>query len=246
MSNKEVLLGGHSHINALVGDMHCEIPALRELGNGMHAKVLDGPWPRSVRYWKEFALEARDRNVGLMWGGNEHNSIYLFEGAWKVDFASRYVTRLLGRAQIVTQRTVKQRFRDLTLNEMDETLTLLCSSSPSKLALLGTPPPKKDNSKLREMLAHEPVFLAIAQAQKSTPKTIEFTDPYVRLKLWYLLQDMFREAASKFGAFFVPVPAETQDADGFLCEEFWAPDVTHANLDYGRLMLTKTLAGLKR
>jgi hypothetical protein len=123
---------------------------------------------------------------------------------------------------------------------------MVAANAPAKLALLGTPPPKKDNEKLRGLLTREPVFVAIAAAHNATPETIEITDPYVRLKLWYLLQDMFREAAAKFGGVYVPVPAETQDRDGFLREEFWAADVTHANSDYGRLMLAKTLEELQR
>lgn len=192
-------------------------------------------------YWRELTRQAPGRRIGLMWGGNEHNSVYFFQAAYQFDFASRYVQRLLGRAQILTQRTVKQRFQKLSLNNLEATLTAIVRAGPQRLALLGTPPPKKDNEKLRAVLTREPAFVAWAESLNASLETIEITDPYVRLKLWYLLQDMFRAAAEKNGAQFIPTPPAVQDDEGFLKEEFWAADVTHANSDYGRLMLAKVL-----
>ena len=242
---QQVLLGGHSHLNALVGDRFVTEPSLRTYQHDETVAIFDGPWPRPETYWRSLSAEACDRTVGLMWGGNEHNSVYFFHAAYEFDFTSRYVARIVGRAQIVTQRKVKQRFRELSLNDLDLTVKAIAAAKPRKLALLGTPPPKHDNEKLRSLLAREPVLLEWVKALKATPETIGITDPFVRLKLWYLLQDMFREAAEKYGGIFIAAPAEAQDENGFLKEELWAPDVTHANAEYGRLMLDKVLAELK-
>ena len=241
----DILLGGHSHLNALAGDRHVEAPSLRSLENDPTVAILDGPWPRPDAYWQSFAAEASDRIVGLIWGGNEHNSAYFFQAACEFDFTSRYVPYLLGRSQIITQRTVRQRFRNLTLKDLETTLKAVSAAGPRKLGLIGTPPPKKDSEKLRAMLAREPHFLAWAEALKTPIETIGITDPFVRLKLWYLLQDMLRELATKFDFDFLATPPEAQDAEGFLKEEFWAPDITHANADYGRLMLAKVLRELR-
>ena len=241
----EILIGGHSHVNALVGDRHVNAPAVRCLEGEPDVSVLDGPWPRSEAYFERLAAESAHRRVGLVWGGNEHNSVYFFQAAYRFDFASRYVSRILGRAQIVTQRAVRQRFRKLSLDDMGVALKSIRAAGPEKLALVGTPPPKKDNEKLRAVLEREPVFLAWADQLRTSAQTIEITDPHVRLKLWYLLQDMFREAAQAHGAAFISTPAEVQDEEGFLKEEYWAPDVTHANADYGRVVLAKVLEELR-
>jgi len=241
----KILLAGHSHLNALVGDRYVQSPTLRSLDDRPDVTILDGPWPRPDDYWRALAKNARDKATGLMWGGNEHNSIYFFNAAYEFDFSSRYVARLLGRAQIVTQRTVKQRFREHSLGELDSALKALSAARPRKLALLGTPPPKKDNERLRQMLAAEPVFFEWAKTLGAPIETIGITDPFVRLKLWHVLQDMFREAAAKYDGAFVATPAEAQDDEGFLKDEYWAPDVTHANPAYGNLMLAKVLTELQ-
>ncbi len=51
---------------------------------------------------------------------------------------------------------------------------------------------------------------------------IKITDPHVRLKMWFLLQDMIAEIAHRHGARFIPVPRELQDEEGFLLEQLLA------------------------
>jgi hypothetical protein len=241
----KIVIGGHSHLNAMVGDRHEEKPTLRALAGQEDVAVLDGSWPRDETYWSGLAEAAPGKRIGLIWGGNEHNSVYFFQAAYEFDFASRHVSALLGNAQVVSQRTIKQRFRKLSLDDMDAALTKISAAKPERLALIGTPPPKKDSEKLRVMLEREPAFVAWAKQINSPLETIGITDPHVRLKLWYLLQDMFREAAASYDAEFISVPPEVQDAEGFLREELWAPDVTHANAEYGRIMLAKIIGELR-
>jgi hypothetical protein len=242
----QILLGGHSHMLALVGDRYSEAPTLREHETQPAVRILDGRWPRDEVYWREFVAAAAGRTVGLMWGGNEHNSIYFFQRAYRFDFSSEHVSRFLSRAQIVTQRTVRKRFLELSLNDMETLLKALAGAGARKVALLGTPPPKYDNEKLRKLLDAEPVLVQWARTAKIPLDEVAITDPLVRLKLWHLLQDMFREAAARYGFSYIGTPPEAQDADGFLREELWAPDVTHANMAYGALMFAKVIEELQR
>jgi hypothetical protein len=55
---------------------------------------------------------------------------------------------------------------------------------------------------------------------------------------------MFATAAASVGGRFVPVPAETVDAEGYLLPAYWQPDITHANAAYGEIMLRKVLKEL--
>jgi hypothetical protein len=229
----------------MVGDRYEENPTQRGLAGQEDVAVLDGRWPRDEAYWTHLAEVATGKRIGLIWGGNEHNSVYFFQAAYEFDFASRHVSGVLGGAQFITQRTIKQRFQKLSLDDMDATLSKIAAAKPERLALLGTPPPKKDNEKLRAMLEREPALVAWAKQINAPLETIGITDPFVRLKLWYLLQDMFKEAAGRYGAAFIAIPPEVQDAEGFLREELWAPDVTHANADYGRIMLAKAIQELR-
>ena len=129
---------------------------------------------------------------------------------------------------------------------MTKLLAAIRKEEPRKLCVLGTPPPKKDSEALRRKLEREPFFLDWAAAIGQDVATIKITEPLVRLKLWHLLQDMFRAEAQKVGAVFVPVPAETLDDEGYLKPEYSADDVTHANEAYGALMLKKAIEELRR
>ena len=59
----------------------------------------------------------------------------------------------------------------------------------------------------------------------------------LRLKLWFLLQQMMRETAERLAIEFWPVSASAMTEEGYLRPEYWAPDATHANGAYGALML---------
>ena len=74
--------------------------------------------------------------------------------------------------------------------------------------------------------------------------TVKITPPHVRLKLWYLLQEMLEESAHEVGGKFIPVLAEAQDEAGYLRPEYWYHDVTHANRLYGGLMLRRVIEEL--
>jgi hypothetical protein len=120
----------------------------------------------------------------------------------------------------------------------------LREAAPRKLALIGPPAPKRDGARLRAILAGERFYAEQIERLGVTPQTVAITDGFVRLKLWRLLQDLGEETARKYGAVYVGAPEETSDAEGFLKEEYWNTDFTHANLAYGRIMLAKTLAVL--
>jgi hypothetical protein len=91
----------------------------------------------------------------------------------------------------------------------------------------------------------EEFFVNWAAQLGQSLETISITDPYVRLKLWYLLQDVQAEEARIRGVMFIPVPKEVQDADGFLKREFWASDVSHTNEAYGNVIYETVVRAFK-
>jgi hypothetical protein len=170
-----------------------------------------------------------------MWGGNEHNYHYFFEAETRFDFLSAHVRKMSPSAQIMPKAAIRDRFQQ-SFTDLDLALKRLATGGVNRIALIGTPPPKGDNEALRALLQTEQFFVNKAAQLGQSPETIPITDPYVRLKLWYLLQDMKAEEARSRGLMFIPVPTEVQDADGFLKREFWASDVTHANEAYGNVI----------
>ena len=97
---------------------------------------------------------------------------------------------------------------------------------------------------MKELLPQEPHFVEWAK-QMGGVESAAITDPYVRLKLWHVLQDLIAEAATRHGACFIPVPDGLKDKEGFLKPEHWANDVTHANEVYGEIMLRKVVEELR-
>ncbi|MGD1039064.1 MAG: hypothetical protein ABR878_18295 [Roseiarcus sp.] len=241
-----MILAGHSHINALVGNRFSADVVLQEISAHKGLLSLDGPWPRNDAYWEKLIAQANGNRIALVWGGNEHNSCYLFDASYQFDFRSRHVTKIMNRLQIVAQSTIRKKFWDLSIRDLSRFLANLTKSYPSRIVLLGTPPPKKDNEALKKLLAAEPHFLEWAAQIGGGIDQVKLTAPHIRLKLWYVLQDLLAEEAGKVAGSFVRVPVETQDEEGFLKPEFSAHDVTHANEAYGALMLAKLIEELDR
>lgn len=243
-SGTPLILAGHSHIVALVDNRDCTPPEVRKLNVGTDTFTIDGTWPRDDAYWAQLAEAAKDSDVALMWGGNEHNSCYFFQEAYQFDFLSTYVNKIMPSMQIVPRNRIAKRFNELTLNDLDAVLASLRDAGARSITLLGTPSPKKDSEALRAMLPSEPFFVDWAKSIGTSLEDIKITLPHVRLKLWYLLQEMLQAAAARVNARFIPVPAESQDEEGYLLPAFWAQDITHANGDYGQLMLRNVLKEL--
>jgi hypothetical protein len=240
-TSEKVILAGHSHLTALTVNHVKHPPALRKRDN-LH--VLEGTWPRDEAYWRALADHAAGADLVIIWGGNEHNVGYFFQAAFAFDFLSNQVKRLIPSFQIVSQSRIKRRFNEIDLDELNGVLAMLNEREPASVTLLGTPPPKKDNEALRKLLAQEPYFCHWAAQLGQSIEDIKITDPHVRLKLWFLLQDMIADIARRHGARFLPVPSELQDEEGFLLEQYWHPDVTHANAAYGEIVLKQALEGV--
>lgn len=226
---------------ALTGDRHCEPPEVHQADTNPAAEALYGTWPRTAPYWDALVQAAPGRDVVLVWGGNEHNMAYFFQAAYEFDFLSKQVKKLIPGYQIMPQGRIRQRFLDLGIADLGPMLERLRAAGAASVRVLGTPPPKRDNEALRAMLESEPFFVAWAGQIGQDLANIHITLPHIRLKLWFLLQDLIAGIAAKANVPFLPVPAEAQDDEGFLRTDYWHPDVTHANHEYGALMLRKVL-----
>jgi hypothetical protein len=246
-SASRLILAGDSHLAAIAGPQIFSgplevIPGPR--GDGTLI-LTGGSWPRDMVYWETLADLGNGADVGIIWGGNEHNVCYFFEAETRFDFLSTHVRIMKPSAQIMPRAAIRQSFRQLSFNDLDVALKRLTTSGLNRIALIGTPPPKGDNEALRALLKTEPFFVSKAALLRQSVETIPITDPYVRLKLWYLLQDMLAEEARVRGVMFIPVPGEVQDSDGFLKREFWASDVSHANEAYGNLIYETVVQAFK-
>ena len=100
--------------------------------------------------------------------------------------------------------------------------------SAIKVFHLMTPPPKKDQDFLQNR---------IKRYRGRIAKEVGITPPNIRRNLWYLEMQALSLFCSDHNISLIPPPEETISSDGFLKKKYYANDATHANADYGELVL---------
>jgi hypothetical protein len=232
-----LIIAGHSHSLALIGPPLTEgHPYLAPVEGHDGIFGLHGPWPRTENYWSALISYAPGNSIAVIWGGNEHNERFLIEQPLRFDFVPRRLQSLSVEedAVIVPEALVRAWFQ-LRLHGLHDMLANLKAQPYSRIALVGTPPPKGDNERLRGFLTTE--FAAYHNPSGLTMDQVRLTSPTLRLKLWNVLQEFYQEQAERGGVEFIPVPDIVTDEAGFLKPEFWLADLTHANRAYGKVML---------
>ena len=233
------ILAGHSHAMAL-GAKFGPADAVSSLDRlpGFSADVLalSGPFPPQEPHWDLLVQSAANSTVFLLWQGNQHLARFLFATGPPFDFfiATQPDRAVHPDAVIVPESAVRDVMR-AGFDGLSPLLDRLNAVAGCNPVVVGTPPPKGDDDKLRRLLV-EPHFMREAERQGLSVETAPLISATIRLKLWLVMQEVLYEIANRHGRPFVPVPEEAFDEQGFLKEEFWLPDVTHANLRYGDLM----------
>lgn len=99
-----------------------------------------------------------------------------------------------------------------------------------KVIHLSVPPPKKDlsfvNERWLEKVYHGHVV-----------REMGVNDCYTRLELWKLEKDCLSDVLAEMGCCILDCPEGTQTSEGFLKPTYYAADATHANAEYGELVL---------
>lgn len=242
--SREIVLSGDSHVCALGAPCILGLDSARlepVSRGGASFFSVEGPFPRDLAYWHDVVRYSEGRTAAICWGGNQQNQWFLFAPRPMFDFAlaSRPDLPVESEADLVSEAMVRELFWPslAILAAMVEELVRL----DARIVLLGTPPPKRSADLIKGFLEKEPLLVKLAAEKGYSMTDVEVTPAIIRLKLWRVIQDMMAELAAANGGAFVEVPPETQDELGFLLPEFWAPDATHANNDYGRLMLDRFL-----
>ncbi|HRF07214.1 MAG TPA: hypothetical protein PL193_01015 [Xanthobacteraceae bacterium] len=237
---KRLVIAGHSHAYAVTGRAASSVSEIRRITPRVDALI--GPWPRAEDYWCELRRQSQDSIVALLWGGNEHNARFFFLPAQPFDFvvARRALLPIQVVFDLVPESLVRARFQPLKTSLVNF-LYEFSELQKRNVLVVGTPPPKRDETALRQFIRSETHFRVWVDSRASPGDDIPINLPFIRLKLWLIVQDMLSEAAVAAGVRFLPVPKAACDADGFLLREYWAGDITHANLEYGNLLLAYVL-----
>ncbi len=250
MPKPTFVVAGHSHAAALgvPPSNGPSAPALISVGHPTASVfAVAGSWPRDDAYWCALVRASSDAAPVIVWDGNQHQAYFLFEPHPPFDFVlSSDPERAIDPDKALVPEAYLRAFIAPSLDPLRVLLEQIAEAGGARAIVCGTPPPKGDQEAIRRLLGSEPHFVASAEAANTSIATARLTDPALMHKLWSLVQDMTREVAESCGSIFVPVPPFACTQDGFLREEHWSGDVTHANAAFGAVMLTEAIGAAER
>jgi hypothetical protein len=255
-----VLVLGHSHIIAMQGAADllrdadeaglADFRFVQLLDNGLSPNVHFVPTGMELVPALKARLDAEladaDATIPCVFdsiSGNEYHFIGLVNHPRRFDFVlpSAPDLALEQGCEIIPSVLMKATLKA----SMEYALTILAclrKATDRPIWHIQSPPPVPDND---EIAAHPQQFADAIAEHGVAP-------PLVRLKLWRLQSEIYRETCEANGIGFLAVPPEAFDADGFMREAGWHGDPTHANYWYGRMVLeqmtqivaeTRSLAG---
>jgi hypothetical protein len=227
----EILIAGHSHTFAMFMALQQNKKFQGAIGLVSHANF-DKQIRPDNEYWDFIVEQSRGKNLAISWNGNEHNLHFLIDTKMKFNSLN---LNLGSKYPFVTLSQIKESFRP-TFYELE----LILSRFPdrSKICLLGTPPPKSQallNSKIQD----DEFFIEMGEKIGIQKKDIRVSSNELRIFMWKLTQELTEKSAKEFGCKFLPAPVESFERNFLLREIYSVDDLTHANPDYGLLMLEK-------
>jgi hypothetical protein len=237
----EFIIGGHSHIFALGAPTGYKGPI------GLSPIAVDGrsgyflmdeKIDRTAEYWDALVSHAKGRKILILFRGNQHRTAFMFAPDPLFDFvdvAGPHREPFVG-AVVVPRRLVKARFVPTIRPVLPTTLRRLKEAGAASIVVMGTPAPWSKAEDLRSG------FARVAAERNIDIMTVQLTPVSILQKIWRLIQEILEEVAREADVTFLPVLSESVDANGFLAERFFDKrDKSHANKEYGRLMLQAAL-----
>ena len=186
-------------------------------------------------YWQYVSEKSNDKDLVIVWNGNQHIVNFLFQtippftihGALDSDSATGYLP---------IPRTMIKAFFEPFFEELSEIIPLM--KNAASITLINGPAPKP-LSYIQTRVEHEPFFAEIANSLQVDIDSLEITSDQIRLELWKLISEMLETHAKALGTRFLSSPEKAVDSSGMLLEKYWNPDVSHANAEYGALLVEK-------
>lgn len=163
-------------------------------------------------------------------GGNQHQVFGLIQHPQPFDFhLPDTALPMQSGSETIPYRVLWDVFSSGLRGRDGATLRRLRAATQCRLVHLTPPPPKEDEAHiLRRFETHFAKHGLAEQGVTAAP---------VRLKLWHLQVRALQELCAEIGITLLPPPAGTQTEDGYLKPTYYADDATHANGDYGILVL---------
>lgn len=233
----QIIVAGHSHAFAFVrGALHPPATA-RCLRAVAYSNPLDAGTPIGDDYWSFVVDAAVGRTVVILWNGNQHTVDFLFERTpplHVVAFDEGYAGKesVPDDAVWASRAALRAHFAP-SMNELDAILERLRDRAAA-VVVAGTPAPKSTADVMSGLESDG--FATALRAAATDGHAPRVARTGLRLTLWQIVQDLLAESAARGGAAFLPIPSATRAAEGTMLSAYSAPDVSHANPEYGDLV----------
>ena len=241
--NSQIIVSGHSHAASVLDatlrdDFEGANPAslgicyTSDLSKGAPG---GGIYWGDKTYWQFVSEVSKMKDLVIVWNGNQHVANFLFQTIPPFTFIGAQDENS-EKEYLPIPRTMIKAFFEPFLEELFEIVPLL--SNAASLTLMNGPAPKP-LTYVTTRLKDEPFFTDIAKSLQVDIDSLEVTSDLIRLELWKLMSEMLENTAQQLGTRFLSTPEAAVDASGMLLEKYWNPDVSHANAEYGTLLVEK-------
>lgn len=261
----ELLFTGHSHMHAVVRSLRSKAPDSEQFVSDHRVAVLL-PTPNSD-YRRALAVVAPAKTIIISWQGNQHSE-FLFSALGSFDFVyskkpdlplhapwdlraapvaarMRRLKALLAgglepspQGPLIPEQLVREHF-SASLVELRRLLADLTAAGARRIIILGGPAPRGNDEEVLERVTGERLLNSKLEEFRRGVGSVRVTPLLVRMKLWAVIQDLLQETAAAAAAEFLAAPQESFDWENGLNREYWAGDVTHANQQYGDLIVRR-------
>jgi hypothetical protein len=227
---------GHSHTNAIaqaaieqrrqdisVHRLHAKDRSEEALSTGEAVELVSSLGPDSCVFLA--VLGAYHNVLGLLRAGQDFD--FLVHGSDIPD----------PNAQVrVPHRAIVSAFAEQFARQ--DKIENLIAAAKCPVHLLSAPPPKRSNDFILQRFMGQKKQVYRGRSVKEVG--IERAES--RLKLWLLEERLMADWARSRGMQFLPPPPAAFDDSGFLREDCYSEDVTHANARYGALVIDQITA----
>lgn len=184
-------------------------------GSRLHAAIAD-------------QMERHNPRLASVIGGNVHNALALMRHPRPFDFllsGEQGPSRDAG-AELIPEALMRATLIQKLQPDFARLRALRAIAGP--FVHLESPPPVRDESYIAAR--------AESWFRDRSEGGLAVAGAGLRWRMWRLTSRILREAVQALDSYFVPVPPEVQESDGFLRLEF-AADPTHGNEAYGEVVI---------
>ena len=234
-SDSQILVCGHSHAASILEASNLLKSQARNVSPISVCYSADwaaGP-PGDKEYWDFVVDLSTGKHVVIVWNGNQHNANFMFQTQPSFTIFDATDNSSYKEAVPIPRAMIKDFFKP-SFGELSVIVPSL--SNAASITLMNGPAPKP-LTHIKNCILQEKYFTDIAESLGVDIGDLVITSDSLRLELWNVLAELLADSAKNLKANFLGAPAASRDTFGMLLPEYWASDVTHANSNYGLLLI---------